>query len=157
MNAYVTSRLDYCSSLLFGVNKALIAKLQRVQNMAARVIKRTSKYDHITPVLKELHWLPLEQRIVFRILVHTFKGLYGKAPPYICDMVSFLEFTRARRSSSQYMLKANLVKTKYGTRAFKNNSALLWNRLPLEIRSCTSQTVFKKLLKTHLFKQAYNC
>ena len=157
VNAYVTSRLDYCSSLLFGVNKALIAKLQRVQNMAARVIKGMSKYEHITPVLKESHWLPFEQRIMFRILVHTFKGLYGKAPPYICDMVSFLEFTRARRSSSRYMLKANLVKTKYGIRAFRNNSALLWNRLPLEIRSSTSQTAFKKLLKTYLFKQAYKC
>ena len=157
VNAYVTSRLDYCSSLLYGVNKGLITKLQRVQNMAARVIKGTSKYDHITPVLKELHWLPFERRIVFRILVNTFKGLYGKAPPYICDMVSFLECTRARRSSSQYMLKAHLVKTKYGNRAFKNNSALLWNRLSIEIRSCTSQTVFKKLLKTYLFKQAYNC
>ena len=94
---------------------------------------------------------------MFRILVHTFKGLSGKAPPYICDMVSFLEFTRARRSSSRYMLKANLVKTKYGIRAFRNNSALLWNRLPLEIRSSTSQTAFKKLLKTYLFKQAYKC
>ena len=157
VNAYVTSRLDYCSSLLYGVNRSLVLKLQRIQNMAARVISRTSKYDHITPVLKELHWLPVEQRIAFRILVHTFKCLYGKAPIYICDMVSFLDSTRARRSSSHYMLKSQLCKTKYGPRAFKNNSALLWNKLPLEIRSCSSLSVFKRYLKTFLFKQAYNC
>ena len=75
--------------------------------MAVRVLKGMSKYEHITPVLQDLHWLPLEQRIMFRLFVRTFKGLYGKAPPYICDMVSFLEFTHARRSPGRYRLKAN--------------------------------------------------
>ena len=155
VNAYVTSRLDYCSSLLYGVNKSLIAKLQRVQNMAARVISRVSKYDHITPILRELHWLPVEQRIVFRILVHAFKALHGQAPLYICDMVTFLDSTRVRRSPSHFMLKESLIKTKYGLRAFKNNSAFLWNGLPLYIRSCSSLPDFKTSLKTQFFRQAY--
>ena len=123
VNAYVTSRLDYCSSLLYGVNKTLIAKLQRVQNMAACVISRASKYDHITSILYDLHWLPFEQRIVLRILIHTFKASHGEAPKYVCNMVTFLDSTSVRKSPSQFMLKRNLVKTKYGLCAFKNNSA----------------------------------
>ena len=66
--------------------------MQKVQNMAARVVSRVSKFDHITPILYQLHWLPIEQRIIFRILVYTFKALHGQAPKYICDVVTFFRF-----------------------------------------------------------------
>ena len=78
VNALVTSRLDYCNSLLNNIPLSQTTRLQRVQNNAARLITRTSKHDHIIPVLKELHWLPVESRIAFKILVMTFKCSPGE-------------------------------------------------------------------------------
>jgi hypothetical protein len=72
VHALVTSKLDYGNSLLYGLPKVLLNKLQRIQNVSADIVMRTSRYDHITPVLKELHWLPVEKRIHFKILVQTF-------------------------------------------------------------------------------------
>ena len=63
--------------------------MQRVQKMAAQFVSRVSQFDHITRILYELQWLPIEQRIVFKILVYTLNALHGQAPKYICDMVIF--------------------------------------------------------------------
>ena len=80
VHAYVTSRLDYCNSLLYGLPKELSKKLQSVMNTAARLVTRTRKFDHITPVLQDLHWLPIESRSKFKILLLVYKCLYGLAP-----------------------------------------------------------------------------
>ena len=77
LHAFTTSRLDYCNSLLFGINESLICKLQRVQNSCARLLTDTRRYDHITPVLKSLHWLPIKSWVVFKILVIVFKCLHN--------------------------------------------------------------------------------
>ena len=87
VHAFITSKIDNCNSLLFGIPTHLLKKLQYVQNAAARVITGSRKFDHITPVLKELHWLPVEQRIVFKVLLITFKALHGLAPRYISDII----------------------------------------------------------------------
>ena len=83
----VTSRFDYCNGLLCGIPEELICKLQRVQNIAARVITLTKKHDHITPVLKELHWLPVRKRIEFKILLLAYKCLHGTAPSYLSEIL----------------------------------------------------------------------
>ena len=77
VHAFVSSRVDYCNSLLSGISKSSLQKLQRVQNMAARLIVGLKKRDHITPTLKSLHWLPVEQRIMFKVLFITFKIIQG--------------------------------------------------------------------------------
>ena len=85
INSFVTSRLDYCKSLYYGLPANQLNKLQRVQNAAARLICNVSRFDHITPTLKDLHWLPVKFRIDFKILLIVFKALHGLAPDYISE------------------------------------------------------------------------
>ena len=88
VHAFVTSRLDYCNSLLYGLPKYQICKPQRVQNTAARLISNTGKYDRISPVLYNLYWLTLFYLIYFKILTVTFKAIHGMSPCYISDLAS---------------------------------------------------------------------
>ena len=88
MHALVTFRVDHCNSLLYGLPDYLIQRLQYVMNAAAKVITCKRKFDHVTPLLIELHWLPVRQRIVFKILLYTFKALHGATPTYLTELVS---------------------------------------------------------------------
>ena len=83
IHAFVTSRLDYSNGLLFGMSAASLRKLQGVQNTAVRILTGSRKYDHITPVLRQLHWLPMEYRVQYKILLGTYKAMQGQAPSYI--------------------------------------------------------------------------
>jgi len=88
--------LDYCNSLLYGVSDSLLAKLQTVQNAAARVITGTRKFDHITPVLRDLHWLPVRQRISFKLAMMVYKCLHGLATSYLADVCTPVSFVVGR-------------------------------------------------------------
>ena len=158
VQAYVTSKLDYCNALLYSCNAKHINKLQRVQNAAARLIACTRKFDPVTLIKKNLHWLPVKQRIVFKIIILCFKALYGKAPEYMQQLVSFKD-NGSRRP--KYLLKEPVDTTKtlktVGDRSFAVAAYKLWNDLPKDIRKIDHYVNFKKLLKTHLFKEAYSC
>lgn len=157
IHAFVTSKLDFCNSLLYGLPKCLIKRLQYVQNSAARLIFLARKYDHITPLLIELHWLPIEYRIVFKILLIVFKVLHGVAPKYLCDLLVPYNPGRTLRSSSQGLLyKPRFNLKSYGGRSFAVAAPSLWNDLPIELKNCSSVATFKKFLKTHLFKKAFS-
>ncbi len=156
VHAYVTSRLDSCNAILYGLPYKELDKLQRMQNTAARVVTRTRKQDHITPILHELHWLPINQRIIYKILLLTFKSLTGTAPDYISELISRYEPKRTLRSSSQSLLLEQSSRTAtYGDRRFAVCAPRLWNSLPLHIRNSASVEQFRSQLKTHLFNSAY--
>ena len=87
VHAFITSKLDNCNSLLYGLPKFLIDRLQNVQNCAARLVTGSKKYNHITPLMKQLHWLPISQRIIYKIVLITYKSLNGSAPHYINNML----------------------------------------------------------------------
>ncbi len=155
VHALVLSRLDGCNSLLYGL-PLLLGKLQRVQNACARVILRRGKYEHVTPMLMELHWLPIDRRVQFKILVLTFKCLHGLAPQYLSELVVTYNPARNLRSADRLLLEQPRVRTKVGERAFSHAAPSLWNRLPLSVRQCTSVEQFKGTLKTHFFREHFH-
>ena len=156
VNALITSRLDYVNCILYGLPQNLIRRLELIQNNAARVVLRKRKFDHVTPLLKELHWLPIHQRIMYKVNLMTYKALHGLAPKYIADMLIAYTPQRALRSSSKGLLQEQKSRLKTaGDRAFSISAPKLWNQLPEHLRTCEDLNSFKKTLKTYYFQQAY--
>ena len=119
IHAFISSKLDYCNSLLYGIPKYLVCRLQRVQNTAARIVTLTKKYDSITPIMFKLHWLPVHSRINFKLPLLVYKALNGKALSYISSLLSHRKCSRSLRSSGQELLTVPMAKLKtYGDRAF---------------------------------------
>ena len=153
---FLTSRLDNMNALLCKLPNFQIQKLQRIQNHAARIIKKCKKTDHITPLLFDLHWLPIKFRIEYKILLLVFKCLHGEGPEYLASLLEDYNQPMGLRSVSQHRLKEVRSKKKYGERAFSVIGPKLWNDLPVELKTSESVNIFKKSLKTYLFRQAYN-
>ena len=138
-------------------NDELLCRLQKVQNNAARVVSGSKKYDHITPVLKDLHWLPIRKRIEFKILLLTFKCMQGCAPLYLRELLVRQANTRTLRSNTKNLLQIPLTNLKrFGDRAFCAYAPRLWNELPDNIKAADSVQNFKKQLKTLLFRKEFN-
>ena len=155
VHAFVTTRLDLNNALLAGLPGDRVAKLQKCQNIAARVVTRTRIRDHIKPVLMNLHWLPVEQRIQYKLLIQVYKALNGLAPEYIADLLQEYVPTRALRSAGAHLLLEPKTATRWGARAFSKAAPVLWNTLPSSIKTAASLASFKMGLKTYLFKVAF--
>ena len=156
VNAYVVSRLDYCNSTFSELPDYLIKKLQRVQNRAARLVKKLPWCSRITRHLRELHWLPIRERIQFKVLLIVYKSLNNLSPRYLQDMFQYYNPSRTLRSSSKRLLVVKRTRTRYGARALANCGPKMWNQLPMCIRTADTILQFKSLLKTHLFNNYYS-
>jgi hypothetical protein len=151
----VSTRLDYCNSLLFGMSAKNIQKLQRIQNALARVVTGSRRRAHIKPVLRDLHWLPVAQRIEYKIALITHKVLANGQPEYLHSLMTEHKPTRHLRSEHQRLLsKPTGLTSALGSRSFTRASEAVWNKLPEVIRRTESTQCFKKKLKTHLFREA---
>lgn len=147
----VNTRLDYCNSLLYGTSARNIGKLQRVQKSLARVVACTK------PVLKDLHWLPVRQRIQYKVALITHKVLATSQPQYLAELMTAYKPTRSglRSEAQQRVVIPTGLKTTYGCRTFTRASEYVWNSLPENLRTTTTLLIFKSKLKTHLFSTAF--
>ena len=132
-----------------------IKRLKRVHNQAARLITKTKIRDHITPVLKSLHWLPIDKRINFKILCNTYKAMNGIGPSYLSEFL--VPYTRGRdlRPLKNDQLTIPEVNLAVGKQAFIWCAPTLWNGIPAFIRNSTSFFSFKTSFKTFYFRQEY--
>lgn len=151
-NSLVHARIDYCNSLLFGLPETSIIRLQRMQNSLARVVCQSNKlHSHTKSLLKQLHWLPISERIKFKIAVLTFKVLQSGKPSYLSDLIVPYQPERYLRSSTANLLVVPNIRSSMGRRSFSYSAPTVWNSLPLSLRVCTSLNSFCSMLKTHLF------
>ena len=141
--------------MLYGVSDGLLKKLQAVQNAAARVVTGARKFDHITPVLRDLHWLPVRQRIKYKLAMTAYKCLHGLAPTYLvddCHAISAIAGKRHLRSADTGTLFVPRTTTTLGMRSFAVAGPRIWNSLPAALRTATlSPLTFARHLKSHLF------
>ena len=151
-NALVSSKLDYCNSLFHELPNSSLNRLQRVQNSLARVVvPSTKRFDHITPTLLKLHWLPVHKRITFKIATLTYKTLHNKQPSYLHDLLHSYNPTRSLRSSDKLLLVVPKIHTALARRSFSHAAPTIWNSLPFLLRNASSLHSFTTQLKTHLF------
>ena len=156
INCSITSRVGYCNSLLYGGKGYNISQLQLCQNNVARMLSLRRKFDHITPVLKDLHWLPVEQRIEYKVLLLTYKALHGNAPAYISQLLSLYTPTRPLRSENKNISRVPRCRLQgFGRRCFAYAAPSRWNPLPTHVKRASSIDTFKSSLKTYLFSVAY--
>ena len=153
----VISRLDYCNALLAGLPSTATKPLQLIQNAAARLISNLPKSAHVTPLLRDLHWLPIAARIRFKTLDLAYRAAKGTAPSYLRSMVSNYTPSRPLRSTSAGRLRPTPVRAPGGSsrrsRLFSVLAPQWWNELPTTVRTAETRPIFRRRLKTHFFNR----
>ena len=155
----VLARLDYGNASLAGLPNTLLNRLQSVLNAAARLIHSARKHDHISPLLNDLHWLRVPQRIEFKLVVLVYRCLDGTAPSYLADelrRVSDMPARQRLRSALTAALDVPVTRrSTIGDRSFSVAATRVWNSLPADVTSAPSLLVFRRLLKTELCRRSF--
>ena len=154
--ALVVSSLDFCNALLQDLPEYQLTRLQKIHNRAARLVVFTPVSSHITPVLEQLHWLTVRQRIVFKVLVFIYKALHDLAPEYLSHLLHpRTRNPRLRQLHDRLQPAVTPASISIGRRGFDVTGPIIWNELSLTLRDAPSLALFKRHLKTYLFKRTY--
>jgi hypothetical protein len=146
VHVLVMSRLDYCNTLIHGLPDTMISKMQLVQNTTARIVARTARHNHITPVLKKLHWLPVKYCAQIKLLAHTHEALHDRSLVYLRDMLQMYTSGRTLRSQNTQLLVVPKMRiTAYVNRCFTYAAPSLWNALPADIRESKTTETFRNV------------
>ena len=137
------SKLYYCSSVWSNTPSSNIRKLQGVQNFAARIVSGTRKFDHVSPALKDLRWIPVKSHLYLREAILAFKSMTGQVPNYLSS--NFI--SRGNISGSSHL------KTKSGQRSFYYRTVTLWNASKPHFKLSESPIIFKRKMKAFLLNQ----
>ena len=156
-SALVSARLDYANSILFGCPQKHISRLQQVQHALARVVMQQAyRSSSSTELLKQLHWLPIEWRIRFKLATSTYKVLHTGHPPYLTDLLQYHKSSVSTRSSTSQLLAIPRHNLSFGSRSFCVSAPRIWNSLTTQIRQCQTLATFRCHLKTHYFQSAFS-
>ena len=159
MTSLVLSCLDYCNAVLAGLLASTLAPLQHAQNVAARIALGLDRRSHITTALQKLHWLPVKYRVTFKIATIMYQTFHRRCPSYLSDLIAFASADSNVRQLRSFTTRAAAVKrsrTQFGRRAFSVAGPDIWNSLPVTIRTIDSHPAFRRALKTHLFRLAFD-
>ena len=162
-NALVSSCLDYCTSLFRGLSCFNLYKLQSIQNTLARIVTSHRKYPHVTPILKQLHWLHIKYRCMFKTATLVYKFIHSGSPSYFQPFLSLSSCSYSTRRSHpdrQYLtvppFRSSVFKSvKHFDHSFAFDAPKIWNELPHDVHNTVSVASFRKKLKTYLFAKAY--
>jgi len=152
------SWLDYCNALLAALPQSTVVPLQRVMNAAARLVCNLRSWDHVTPALIELHWLPITARVQYKLCLLVHSAVVGTAPDYLKNMlhpVSEHASQRALRLATNNDMVVPCFRLKFGERAFSIAAPRAWNSIPAHLHATLNTATFKKNLKTFLFRESY--
>ena len=155
VHSLVTAHLDYCISLLLGTTRSNIAKLQHVQCDLARVVLQAPWRTSSKPLLEKLHWLPIQERVIFKVAVIMFMTRSSRQPEYLSEIICDYEQTRNLRSEGQHLLHVPFLKSASARRAFCYAAPKIWNSLTFDTKNATSLGIFRSKLKTELFTSVY--
>jgi hypothetical protein len=158
VTSLVHSRLDYCNVVFAGLPMCDIRRLQSILNSSVRLVTGARKYDHVRSLLCDHHWLPIAERIEYKLCTLVFRCLQGNAPRYVADHVILMSSVgrrRGLRSVDTLTLVVPRTHLSFGDRAFSVAGPRAWNSLPLHVRSAQSMYTCRKLLKTYLFQRVY--
>ncbi len=144
IHSLIASTIDYCNCLLSALSKYQVDRLQHIMNCVARIISGTYKFEHITPVLRTLYWLPVEFLIMFKIACLVYKLLRSQAPSYLAPAIEHYQPAKSLRSASQDLLVVPKIRTrKYDTRSFAYVAPTIFNTLPHGVQQASTIDVFK--------------
>ena len=150
ISSLVISKMVYCSSVWSNTSASNVKKVQSIQNFACKIITKSRKYDHVTPLLRELNWLPVDKLLYFRDASLTYKCVNNLAPDYLCNKLIKRSSIHDRRTRTHDSLQIPVFKTAAGQRSFAYRAVHIWNNLDKNLKDCSSLKILKVALKKHL-------